>query len=260
VIQPQVELSHCEVDSPQSRVEMLAERLDEIYEDRLELPAPDARSPQQHALFAFAQTIRRVEVPKQYFIDFAEGRRLDLMMMRYATWDQLDQHCQRSGGIVATILAGVLGLTHSDAFAQAATLGKALRLTQVLRDVKQDLADGRVYLPQDEMSRFGYREKDLTDGVVDESFRALMRFQIERARQFYRDGAEAICWLAGDGSRMAGATVAVLGGAVLHKVERNRYDVFSRRAELTTAQRLRRLPAAWRLARRDAGQLLPNTF
>ena len=158
------------------------------------------------------------------------------------------------------MMSCVLGLQHSDAKRQAATLGKAMRLTSILRDVKADFDRGRIYLPQDEMKRFGYSESDLANGVVNDSFRELMKFQIARARRLYHEGAEGLCWLGGDGSRLAASSLAVIHAGILDAIERQRYDVFHHRADLSAAQKLARLPRAWRLARRLSTEPMPRVF
>ena len=87
-----------------------------------------------------------------------------------------------------------------------------------------------------------------------------MRFEIAQARQLYRAGAEGLCWLAGDGSRLTASAMAVIYSGILDAIERQDYDVFAKRGHLTTPQKFRRLPAAWRLARREPGESLPRVF
>ncbi len=252
--------AHCDVDTLDSRLEMLRDRLDDIYHDRLELPSPPSRSTQQHALHAFAQTVRRYQIPRQYFLDLAEGCRMDLTVNRYETWNDLEKYCYHVAGVVGLIMSCVFGVTHSGAFAQAITMGNAMQLTNILRDIKEDRERGRVYLPQEDQRRFGYSEDDLARGILNGNFREMMRFEIDRARQLYRTGAEGLCWLAGDGSRLTASTMAVIYSGILDAIERQDYDVFSKRAHLSTAQKFRRLPTAWRLARREADQPLPDVF
>jgi phytoene synthase len=139
-------------------------------------------------------------------------------------------------------------------------MGNAMKLTSILRDVKEDWRRGRVYLPLEDLARFRYSERDLAAGVVNDNFRELMRFEIARARKMYREAADGVCWLAGDGSRLAASVAAVVHAGTLNAIERQGYDVFSRRAQLTPSQKFRRLPAAWRLARRRAETPLPDVF
>jgi phytoene synthase len=252
--------SCCSADGLDGRLLMLRDRLDEIYDGRLELPAPDSRSEAQHALRAFELTVRRYEIPRQYFLDIAHGRRADLTVSRYATWASLEKHCYHVAGVLGLVMTCVFGATHSGAGEQAVKVGNAMRLTKILRDVREDFERGRIYLPLEDMARFRYGERDLEAGVVNDNFRELMRFQIARARRLYDNGAEGLCWLAGDGSRLTASTMAVVYAGILDAIERQRYDVFARRARLTTPRKLRRLPLAWRLARRTPGEPLPDVF
>jgi phytoene synthase len=240
------------------RVSLFRGRLDEVYEGRLELPLVQFRSEEQHALHAFSVAARRYEIPRRHFLDLAEARRRDVGVRRYATWNALEKHCQGVGGTVGLILSGVLGLTNSGAALQASNLGGAIRLTAILRDVKRDWERGRVYLPLEDLVRFGYGERDLGRGRMNEAFVSLMRFEIARARELYRLGAEGICWLGDEGSRLMVSMLALAHSGILDAIERGGYDVFGRRAELTTGQKFRRLPAAWRLARRRHDQRLPG--
>ena len=239
------------------RVALLRDRLDDIYEWRLELPAADARSEAQHVLHAIGVAARRFEIPRPYFIDLAESVRTDHLVTRYATWASLERYCRQSGGAAAMAAACVFGLTNSGASEHAMGLGVAIQLTRILRDIGPDWTRGRVYLPLEDLARFCYAERDLAAGVVNDNFRSLMRFEVARARQLYREAAEGLCWVAGDGSRLAAATVTVHWSGVLDAIERQGYDVFTRAARLTAGQRFRRLPLAWRLARRRSDTMLP---
>ena len=253
--------SCCSADGLDGRLMMLRDRLDEIYDGQLELPLPASRSEAQHALRAFELTVRRYDIPKQHFLDFAHGRRTDLTVRRYATWGSLEKYCYHAAGVVGLMMAGVFGVTHSGAGAHAVKMGNAMRLTAILRDVREDHErHGRIYLPLEDLTRFRYSERDLAGGVVNDNFRELMRFEVARARTLYHEGAEGLCWLAGDGSRLAAATMATVHSGVLDAIERQQYDVFARRARLTTPQKLRRLPLAWRLARRGSDEPLPDVF
>jgi phytoene synthase len=132
-----------------------------------------------------------------------------------------------------------------------------MRLTHILRDLGSDWDRGRLYLPLEDMVRFGYREKDLANRVVNDAFVNLMRFEVARARELLRLGAEGICWLGDEGSRLAASSTAVAHIGLLNAIERQGYDVFTRRVDVSPAQKFRRLPATWRLARRKHDQPLP---
>ena len=254
-------LSHVAACGPSDldhRLALFEERLNALYDGTLKLPLPQFRSQEQHALHAASIAVGRYQIPRQHFLDLAEARRRDLGVKRYATWNALEKHCRGVGGSVALILSGVLGLTNSGASLQAVQMGIAFRLTAILRDLKRDWSRGRLYLPLEDLVRFGYSEKDLARGTVNDAFVGLMKFEVARARELYRIGAEGICWIGEEPARLMVSTLALIQSGILDAIERRGYDIFSGPLiDLTTSQKLRRLPLAWRLARRRHDRPLP---
>ena len=230
----------CGAGALEALLEALRGRLDQIFDGGLELPSPAARSPQQHALHAFARTVAQVDVSRAHFLRFAHERARDATITRYPTWTRLEQHCRATGGSVAAAVGEVLGLQHSEASRAIETLGVGFRLVQILRDVKADAARGRIYLPLEDLARCRYSERDLLAGVVNERRDDLWGFEGERARKLLNQGTSAIGWIAGDRSRLFAATVVALGETTLRRP--------ISKSSLTTAMRVRQLPAAWRLA------------
>lgn len=212
------------------------------------------------ALVAFAETVRRYEIPQRYFDDLAAGCRMDLTVHRYATWDALRTYCYHVAGVVGLIMCRVFELADPAAERQAVMMGEAMQLTNICRDVGEDASMGRIYLPAEDLQRFGYTEADLLAGTVNEPFRQLMRFEVERARSLYREAAAGLAALPDDGSRFTASAMGVVYAGILGAIERQRYDVFGSRARLSTAQKLLRLPAARRLSRRRAGEPVPGVF
>ncbi|HVT87825.1 MAG TPA: phytoene/squalene synthase family protein [Tepidisphaeraceae bacterium] len=250
----------CSTDELTTRLKMFEQRLGEIYDNRLELPNTEFRTKQQHTLRAISLTVNRYEIPKEHFMDLAEGCRMDLVQARYPTWDSLERYCHHVAGSVGLMMSCVFGLTHSDAQKYAVMMGNAMQLTNILRDMKQDWDRGRIYLPLEDMARFRYSEKQLATGVINTAFRELMQFEINRARQMYQQASEGLCWLAGDGSRLTASATAVLHAGILDAIQKQHYDVFNQIPQLTTSQKFRRLPAAWQLARRQPDEPLPRIF
>jgi phytoene synthase len=131
----------------------------------------------------------------------------------------------------------------------AIALGIALQLTNILRDVGEDLGRNRIYLPQEDLHRFGVSEDDLRAGVVDYRFRALMKFEIARAHALYEESMPAIGNLKPDGQLAVGAAIMLYRG-ILDKIVANDYDVFRKRAFVSTAEKLQRMPAiVWKVKR-----------
>ena len=247
--------SCCSTGSADQTLSLLRERIDELY-DRPAPPSEYDDGPRQ-VLAAVARAVERYQIPRQYFLDFAEGCRKNLAVSRYATWSALEKQCRLDGGLMGSILGCVLGLSHSDAGRQLATLGVAMRLTSILRDLPADWKRGRLYLPLQDLARFKVLQSDLAAGAITPGFRELMKFQIARARELYRDGAAGICWLEGDGSRLAASVLAVCHADVLRGIERQGFDVFTSAPKIQT---MRCLPMAWRLARRRVDDPVPKVF
>ena len=222
--------------------------LDQVYADALQLPPFGRPNEAQLALRAFALTVRRCAIPRRHFDELAQGCRMDLTISRYATWPDLETYCYHVAGVVGLIMCYVFELTEPAARAQAVAMGNAMQLTNILRDIGEDRARGRVYLPQDELRQFGVTDDHLRAGRVTPGFVRLMQFQIDRARGLYAEGASGLAHLPGDGSRLTACVMSTVYGGILGAIERQKYDTFTRRARLSLPRKLARLPLAWRLA------------
>mgnify|MGYP003336603332 CR=1 FL=1 len=129
----------------------------------------------------------------------------------------------------------------------AVALGIANQLTNILRDVGEDRTRGRIYLPQEEMKKFGYSESDLLAGIVNDNWRALMGFQLERARKWFSRSEEGVRWLSADARWPVWASLRLYRG-ILDAIERQNFDVFNHRAFVPTAGKLLDLPLSYVLA------------
>lgn len=127
---------------------------------------------------------------------------------------------------------------------EAIALGIANQLTNILRDVGEDIRRGRIYLPLEELALFNYTEQDLINGVVDERWRELMRFQIQRARKFFAQAEKGVSALNPD-ARWPVWSALMLYSQILDVIERNQYDVFRQRAYVKKRRQLLCLPVAW---------------
>ena len=140
-------------------------------------------------------TFERYPQPLQPYLDMIEGMRMDLTTTRYADFEQLHLYCYRVAGTVGLMTQEVMGVDPAytsapwserpDTSEAAVALGIANQLTNILRDVGEDRARGRIYLPQEDLVRFGYSEAELLDGVLNDNWRHLMRFQLARARDWF---------------------------------------------------------------------------
>jgi phytoene synthase len=191
----------------------------------------------------------RHRIPVTYVRHLLDGISLDLTLSRYETFDELARYCYGVASTVGLMAMHIIGFRDRSALPYAVKLGVALQLTNILRDVGEDYLQGRIYLPQEDLRRFGYSENDLARGITDARFRALMDFEIARTRQLYAEAWGGIRLLSRDG-RFAIAAAADLYRAILEKIEQNGYDVFNQRAHLSAAEKLLRLPRLWWAAQR----------
>ena len=236
------------VDSPRalSNIEILAGDLKE-WEYRLDRIW--ANEPVDIFELAMADTVQKYPglsiVPYQ---DMIKGMIMDVPGMgqeRYQTFDDLYLYCYRVAGTVGVMTLPILGTapgyTEKEALEPALALGIALQLTNILRDVGEDLERGRIYLPQDELARFGLTDDDLFSCEVSEKYITFMKFQIARARDYYKQAERGIPMLS-SGGRLAVKASLDLYSEILAKIEKNGYDNFRKRAYTSKLEKLAIVP------------------
>ena len=187
---------------------------------------------------AFRETAARRAIPRACFEDLISGVELDQGRVRMATWEELDHYCYLVAGVVGIIMVHVLAEPAPELLGPARDLGTAMQLTNILRDIDEDWHRDRVYLPADELAKFGLTEDDIAQRRLTEPFRALMRFQIGRARAYYDQAETGIRLLPRDGSRRTVRLMSTIYGAILGEIERHDYDVFSARRRVALAQKV----------------------
>ena len=211
---------------------------------------------------ALADAADRYDIPLEYFREIISGVESDLVKTRYQNFDELREYCYRVASVVGLVCLQIFQYNPRDGAAakkHAIDLGLAMQLTNIMRDVREDWNMGRVYLPQDEMARFGYTEECLAAAVASSgagagaskerpdsrAFVELMRFQGERARGYFREGFRLLPHL----SRRSRACPAVLGAIyskLLDRIEESGFDVLGeRRIALSTGEKARITARAW---------------
>ncbi len=241
------------VDGPQADATTL-DTLDE-WEEQLE--SIFAGHPIENPDVALVDTLERFPLDIQPFRDMIDGQRMDLKRNRYETFDELYLYCYRVAGTVGLMSNAVLGTQpqnntspwdnsdpHYVPTEEAIALGIANQLTNILRDVGEDTERDRIYLPLEDLERFNYREQDLFDGVINQNWRDLMQFQIQRARGFYLQAEQGIRYLNPD-ARWPVWTALMLYQGILDVIEKNNYDVFNKRAYVPKPKKFLYLPIAW---------------
>jgi phytoene synthase len=181
-------------------------------------------------LRAAVKVFKKFEIPYQYSEDFLSAMLMDLHKKRYANYNELERYMYGSAAVVGLMMTYLIGFNDERALFFAEKLGYAMQLTNFIRDFSEDYhLRGRIYLPQDEMDRFGVSEEDLQGKRFNDNVCELMRFQVDRARNLYEEARKGIVFLKPKG-RLAVRVALRLYGAILDKIEAQEYDIFRKRA------------------------------
>ena len=214
---------------------------------REELAACYRGQPTRPVTTSLARHVKELGIPQVYFEELINGVEMDLIYRRYATFKDLYQYCYRVASVVGLICLHIFGTRSPDAKDYAVNLGIAFQLTNILRDIGNDAERGRVYLPQEDLRRFGYREDDLMRRRHTDSFTELMRYQCARAEQYYAVARRIVKSL--PPSDRSSLTVAEIMRAVyvriLGRIEASDYQVFGPRISLPPSYRLALAGGVW---------------
>ncbi len=211
---------------------------------RAELDACFRGEPRHPVTRRMAEVLGRFSIPQSYFEELLNGVEMDLVQTRYATFADLERYCYRVAGVVGLMCIEVFGYTRPETRRYAEHLGTAFQLTNILRDVGSDGAKGRIYLPQEDLARFGCAEADILDRRLTPAFRDLMRFQAARARTFY-DAARAALPAADRVPMLPAEIMRVIYVRLLRQIEQRAFDVYSRPIRLSDARRLLLALGCW---------------
>ena len=202
-------------------------------------------------LLALADTQRRFNIPLELFDQLVAGTEMDIASeqpsattpaIQYRTFDDLRRYCYHVASVVGLISIRIFGYRDPEAESLAERCGLAFQLTNIIRDVREDAAMSRVYLPEEDLARFGRSAADLaparlSNGFQPQSFRPVLEFEVERAREFYQS-ADRLLPLIDRESRPALWVLVEIYRRLLEKIAARGYDVFSQRVSLSTAEKL----------------------
>jgi len=234
------------VDSDEA-VAKRRERLEHLRSD-LER-ALQSHQPTAPFLRALADTVQRFAIPSQFLHDILDGVAMDLDQNSYETFAELEKYCHRVATAVGMACVHIWGFRDQEiVFPLVHQCGLAFQLTNILRDLKEDAANHRIYLPREELAQFDYSESHLRQGVVDERFQALMQFQVARAQALFQESAELQRYLDPDGQRIF-PLLHETYFRLLKAIARRNGDVFRRKVRLGLTQRLQIAWGQWRRER-----------
>jgi phytoene synthase len=185
---------------------------------------------------AFHHTVRRFGIPHEYFREMIEGVASDLEPRRIETFDELYRYCYQVASVVGLTTVHIFGFDTRSALPLAEKCGVAFQLTNILRDIREDAERGRIYLPAEDLRRFGVTEEDLKAGRRDERFLRLMQFEAARAREYY-DESRPLLDLVHPRSRSSLEALVTIYSRLLERIERTEYDVFARRVRLSAMEK-----------------------
>ena len=225
-------------------LDLWEQQLDACYPDSGS-PDPRHNAPPTHPYFvALSETIRIFDIPADPLMRLIEANRRDQQTIRHETYDDLIDYCTYSANPVGRLVLYLGGVREPGLQEMSDHICTALQLTNFWQDVKRDYEIGRIYIPLEDLDRFGVSEEQISEGKTDDRFRALMRFQVDRARKLFVAGHP----LGDHLERFLGSDLALFtrgGLAVLQAIERQDYDVLSTRPTLSKLDKTKILAATW---------------
>jgi 15-cis-phytoene synthase len=192
-------------------------------------------------LIAFSDTLNLYKIPLDLPLQLMDGVKMDLVKNRYSNFSELYDYSYKVASVVGLMTSEIFGYKDPKALEHAVDLGIAMQLTNILRDIGEDLERDRIYLPQDELKEFGLSESDLFSHKLNERFIDFMKYQINRANEYYRSADEGIPMLNRD-SRLPVCLARENYSRILSKIEENNFNVYDRRAFLNSTEKLSMVP------------------
>jgi len=198
--------------------------LDACYaQDSSRLEAPELR--------ALAEAIKRFNIPRQPFEDLILGLEMDLTGASYETFEELSLYCYRVASTIGLICIEIFGYQNPRTRDYAVNLGKALQLVNIVRDIQRDAQRGRIYIPQEDLDRFGVRPAEFLAGVCNDPFIELMQFECDRARHYFHL-ARRMLPPEDRRSMKAAEIMAAIYWGILKRIQKRCYNVFGKRVRV----------------------------
>ena len=220
---------------------------EELRRWQTELEAAYRGTPTFPVTVCLASHVKELSIPRAYFDEVIKGVEMDLMASRYASFQDLSLYCYRVASVVGLICLHIFGPTSARAQDYAVALGMAFQLTNILRDIGTDAAQGRIYLPQEDLQKFGCTDQTILQRQETTELRTLLHFEIARAHEYYAKAQAAFEALPPCDQRAL--TVSEIMRAVyfriLQKIEAPKHQIFGPRARLTTSRRLVLAAVVW---------------
>lgn len=187
---------------------------------------------------AVADTMQKYSIDPVYMHELITGTEMDAYTKRYQTWDETYKYCYRVASVIGIMTVHVFGFTDPRAILMAEKTGIAFQMTNILRDLKEDGGRDRVYLPQEDLRKCGVPEAELIAGNDTPGIRGLVKFEVERTKEYYKEGRELVPLIVAESRDALGSLVAIYQ-RLLEEIERRNYDVMTERVSLSKAEKLK---------------------
>ena len=184
-----------------------------------------------------SSTIQKFNIPLEPFFELLKGMEMDLQKNRYLTFDDLQLYCYRVASTVGLMCVEIFGYKHASTRDFAVNLGIALQLTNILRDIKKDSENGRIYLPQEDLKKFNYNENDILNQTYNSNFTEMMKYETERAKEYF-DKATASLNIEDKAQMFAARAMQHIYSKMLSKIVDADYDVYSNNIKVSTFQKV----------------------
>ena len=191
-----------------------------------------------------ARAVRRFSIPESELLALIDGVEMDCYRTRYETWEELQQYCRLVASVVGRMCVRIFGFSDPAVFARADDLGLAMQLTNCLRDVREDARMGRIYLPQEDLRRFGVTEDEVLEGHPGAGWKPLLAFEAQRARGLFASGLHVATFI----PRRPAICVRTMAGIyqrILSRISRDPELPFRQRASLSKAEKLYVAVESW---------------
>ena len=195
-------------------------------------------------MMAWQDTLKSYSIPMELPLDLMDGVAMDIEFKPFETIEELYVYCYKVAAVVGLMTSEIFGYSDKQALEHAIELGIAMQLTNILRDIGEDVDRGRIYLPLEDLRRFNYSREEFMQKRINNNFINLMKFQIERARGYYSSSEKGIPMLEKQ-ARFAVCISSVNYGNILSAIEKNNYDAFSKRAYRSFYQKVSTIPYVW---------------
>lgn len=211
---------------------------------RIELEKSFSGHSDYHLLNKLSKTILKFNIPIEPFFELLKGMEMDLQRKKYLTFDDLQLYCYRVASTVGLMCIEIFGYKHSSAKDFAVNLGIALQLTNILRDIKKDQQNGRIYLPQEDLNKFSYSEEELKNSIYNPNFQELMKYEVDRAK-YYFDNATRNLDLDDKASMFAARAMQHIYYKMLEKIIDADYDVYNQNIKVSKFEKVGIAVGVW---------------